>query len=457
VQLSGHRSDRLHLEAGAGVERQGGEIGSGDDADDGLWNDARACLGEHLLVHDMAPLAVAFSGGGDSLALLLAAKSWCDRHGRRLLALTVDHRLQSESANWARWCRQRADQLGVAHQILVWDGPKPPSGLSAAARWARHALLANAAREAGAAVILMGHTADDRAEAALMREEGSTTPSPRTWTPSPVWPEGRGVFILRPLLRLRRDQLRDALVAAGETWIEDPANDNPASARARARIELAGRPPGDMRMAATKAADLADFVEGPAGDLSLPRQSLIDSPRACANLAAALLCAAGTDRPPRGERLRRLLDRILAGETFVATLAGAKVHCVGERIHIVRDTADRRGGDFADLDLPPDRGVVWDGRFELRASVGGARVGHLAGRATRLPPDLHRAVLASPAAARPALPLVTHADGRLECPSLRASATVAFQALASSRLFAARGAIVSEATLRRMAKPRHLS
>ena len=45
-----------------------------------------------------APLAVGFSGGGDSLALLLAARTWARANGRPLLALTVDHGLNSQSA-----------------------------------------------------------------------------------------------------------------------------------------------------------------------------------------------------------------------------------------------------------------------------------------------------------------------------------------------------------------------
>src|SRR5205823_8609656 len=85
-------------------------------------------LSQVLLSDDPAPLAVAFSGGGDSLALLLLAKSWADRHGRTLLALTVDHRLQPEAAAWAKWCGWWAQRLGVPHRILVWAGVKPATG-----------------------------------------------------------------------------------------------------------------------------------------------------------------------------------------------------------------------------------------------------------------------------------------------------------------------------------------
>ena len=405
------------------------------------------------MVDDPAPLVVAFSGGGDSLALLLAAKAWADRHGRRLFALTVDHRLRPEGAQWARWCRRRAERLGVRHETLVWEGDKPFTGRSAAARSARHRLLANATRDIGGGVILMGHTADDRAEASLMRQAGSTVPSPRGWTPSPAWPDGRGVFILRPLLDITRADLRAGLRALGESWIEDPANADPLSARARARTELTGGWPSLVDAPAPGIADLSGVVEGVAGDISIPREALARAAAPDADLGAAVLCAAGTFRPPRKDRLARLLEAVLAGEPFVATLAGARIEFAGDRVHIVRDAADHRRGEVGEIALPMDMRVIWDGRFEMRSREGGARVGHLAGHAARLPTVLRRAVLSLPAATRPALPLVTHADGRMECPTLCASTSVEIQALALARLAAARGAIVNEAAMRRMAKP----
>ena len=417
---------------------------------------------ERLLANIPAPLAVAFSGGGDSLALLLMTKAWADLNGRRLVALTVDHRLRPEGADWALRCRRRAEALGIEHHTLVWEGPKPETGLSAAARRARHALLAEAARRAGARVILMGHTADDLAEARAMREEGSTVPSPRLWSPSPAWPEGRGLFLLRPLLTARRAELRDLLAAWGEVWIDDPANIDPSSARARARRALSreitaeGAP--DARLAVTGAQGaLSGVVEGAAADLRLPAGWLGASADAHADLSAVLICAAGAERPPRREALTRLLDRIRSGEAFIATLAGARVVFDGATIHVVRDTSDRRRGPPADVELPTKQTIVWDGRFTLHAGAPGIRVGHLAGRAARLPSPLRAAVLETPAAARPALPLVIHPDGRLGCPTIRQSPEIEIRAITLERLTAARGMIMDEAALWRMAKARHPS
>ncbi|WP_231680979.1 tRNA lysidine(34) synthetase TilS, partial [Brevundimonas sp. AAP58] len=177
------------------------------------------------LERDVAhPVALALSGGGDSLALLHIAAAWAKRAGRQLLAITVDHGLTPASADWNRFCESQAHRLGANWMLRRWDGEKPATGLPAAARRARHALVADAAREAGARVVLFGHTADDVDESDWMRERGSTLGRLREWSPSPAWPEGRGLMLLRPMLGERREALRAFLRVTGAEWIEDPGN-----------------------------------------------------------------------------------------------------------------------------------------------------------------------------------------------------------------------------------------
>ena len=398
---------------------------------------------------------MAFSGGGDSLVLLLGAKAWADRRGRRLAAVTVDHRLRPAGADWARWCKARALALGVEHDIVTWEGAKPTTGLAAAARGARHVLLAEAARRRGAAVILMGHTADDRREAAAMRALGATTPSPREWAPSPVWPQGRGLFVLRPLLAIGRTRLRAVLTSLGETWIDDPANVDQRSLRARVRAAPDASASEDSAPddAAPAAFDAAGIQEGPAGDLTMSARCCRAADGAAATLGAALLCAAGAARVPRRRSLDRLLTAAAAGRPFIAGLAGARVVGGDGGLHLVREVGAARPRDHADMVLSPGAADVWDGRFEVIAREEGARISFLAGRAARLPPTLRAAVLRTPAAIRPALPLVTYADGTVACPTLAHSRRIQVVSLALPRLLAARGGILDEATLRRMAKP----
>jgi len=372
--------------------------------------DIQAALDRRLDPTSAAPIAVGFSGGGDSLALLRLTLDWARALGRPVLSLTVDHQLQPASAAWTRDAVAKAQALGAEARSLAWTGDKPATGVSAAARRARHALLAAAARAAGAKVLLLGHTADDLAEAAAMRAEGSTVSDPRDWSPSPVWPEGRGVMLLRPLLTERRADLRAWLSGQGETWLDDPANDDPRSARARARRELHGT--GLTHIEAAKSQPPPIFQSDPYGVIQLRRDI------AAAHLAAACLCAAGTERPPRGERLERLVARLRSGEAFTATLAGARVESVGDTVRVCRDAGETARGGLVALTLAPGETGVWDGRYEITAGAAPITVRPLKGLAAGLPRDQREALKAVPATARPALPAVVDAMGAATCPVL---------------------------------------
>jgi tRNA(Ile)-lysidine synthase len=382
-----------------------------------------------------APLAVAFSGGGDSTALLLMARGWARAHGRPLLALTVDHRLQAASAGWAQACAALCERLGVAHRTLVWDGGKPVGGLAAAARLARHRLLADAARDAGARVILMAHTADDRLEASLMRAAGSTVPDPRVWAPSPVWPQGRGIFLLRPLLSVRRAALRAWLAGQGVGWIEDPANAAKDSLRARVRRDAAALP--DPPPPEPPPIEPLAFTPSPAQSLSAPIDLLT-----LRQLAAAVACAAGAP-PPRTAAVQRLLRRLQEEPRVTATLAGARIEAVEGRVCITRDAGDLRRRPRA-----PATGV-WDGRYELRLPPG-AEARPLAGAARRLPKAEQAALRAVAAPLRPSLPLVV-LDNRATCPVLAQDPEIPARGLVYSRFRGALGAICREAAIERVA------
>ena len=83
---------------------------------------AHAAFARRLEPGARRPLAVALSGGGDSLALTLIADAWARRAGRDLVVLTVDHGLQAASADWTQACRAHAERLALPFRSLAWDG-----------------------------------------------------------------------------------------------------------------------------------------------------------------------------------------------------------------------------------------------------------------------------------------------------------------------------------------------
>ena len=403
--------------------------------------EAFSVLSERLAPSGPAPLSIALSGGGDSVALLLMATAWARRHGRRVVAFTVDHQLHPESGRWTAAAGVAAVQAGAQWRSLAWEGEKPAAGLPAAARAARHRLIAEAARAEGAAVILIGHTADGVLEAGVMRAEGSTTPDPKIWSPSPAWPEGRGLFLLRPLLSVRRQALRDWLDRQGAAWIEDPGNADPRFARSRARSRLTSDHIGDMPTPAVEPGEPIQSSSTPDGRLMVERADVGEGSHRF--MAMALVCAAGGATPPRRPALNRLLARLASGEDFTAALGGARIEADGRHVTFGREPGERTRGGLAATPVSPRAPTVWDGRFAIEAEVEGA-IAPLAGRMASLPRAERQALRSLPASARGAIPVFVDGAGEARLPRPFGSAHARAVSLVGARLAGACGRIQRE-------------
>jgi tRNA(Ile)-lysidine synthase len=181
------------------------------------------------------------------------------------------------------------------------------------------------------------------------------------------------------------------------------------------------------------------------GSLSISRSQLgAAEPRSAQRLlSAACLCAAGTTRPPRARQLQRLSVVLSGPGPVVASLAGARIEADDEVVRLSREPGEAARGGLPDLPLPPNRWVVWDGRFEVMARRSGLTVRPLAGYAARLAHPERQALRAVPATARGALPAVLR-DGRASSPVLAPDPEIMLRPLALDRLLGACGAVVRE-------------
>jgi tRNA(Ile)-lysidine synthase len=185
----------------------------------------------HALESVSGDVLVACSGGADSLALAAAAAFVGPRLGRPVGLVTVDHGLQSGSADRAVKVAAWARSAGLAPVEIaeVTIDPADPAGPEAAARHARYEALYGYATGA----VLLGHTLDDQAETVLLALARGA--GPRGLSGMPFRRDVSGVALLRPLLGVRRATTRAACEALGlEPW-EDPHNGDNRFARARVR------------------------------------------------------------------------------------------------------------------------------------------------------------------------------------------------------------------------------
>lgn len=329
---------------------------------------------------------VAISGGSDSTALLVLLSEFfrARRPGAKLVAVTVDHALRPASHDEALNVGALCARLGIRHHIRVWAGPKPHGGVPAAAREARYRLLADVARAEGIGMVLTGHTADDQAETVTMRLDRSAA----------TGDEGRGlagmapatlfdgdIWIVRPLLGMRREALRGRLRTGGIGWIDDPTNEDRAYERPRIRSALDEQGFSSALRVAAKAAGKRYDLDARTAALigqsaSRPATGLIrldcafashrDREAATHALRLLLATTGGLAALPDMERTGSLLDALAAGVLQRATLARVLVDARRSGIFLLREA---RGLPDA---VPVTDGLVWDGRYRLTLQEDGA-------------------------------------------------------------------------------------
>jgi len=327
-----------------------------------------------------APVLVALSGGADSVYLLhLVAAS---KPRPPLVAVHVDHGLRGEeSKEDAEFCARLAASLGVPFVRRRIEFASEGGSLEARARTARYRALCEEAVRAGSAAILTGHHADDALETLLQRWMRGTNVRglpglrrklvlggvPRSRRPANerLNETGAEIQVVRPLLAMRREEVRRVLADAGIRWREDSSNESPRHVRNRVRnellpaIEASCGPQAVENLRAFGAAvegleeRCAEFTAGLSwspplhaqarlspseADLggTLRRSDLLAIPSPLRKRALWRLLAEGTGRTPPTSVQDRLLEDLAAGRTTRHSLPGGyTLHLRSDLLHLV--------------------------------------------------------------------------------------------------------------------------
>jgi len=386
-------------------------------------------------------LAIAVSGGADSLALCLLADRWAGTRGGRVTALTVDHGLRpgarAEAVRVRGWLNERA----IEHELLTWVGEKPTAGIQEAARAARYRLMSEWCREAGVLHLLLGHHQQDQAETVLMRHCRGSGVDGLAGMAAVV--EIAAVRLVRPLLQTSPQRLRAVLPAAGQSWIEDPSNSDPAYTRNRVRALLPRLAEGGVavpsvatttaRMARARLAldDAASTLLArcchlyPYGYARFDARAMASAPDAVSTRALGWLLRTigGRAHAPPIEKLERILSLLIRENSLAAATLG---RCAMDRadggVLVCREVRGLPSPQAANADGP----VLWDGRFLIdfaSSAVGGGRAIRLtalgaSGEKQIAHGDAPRSYQRVPRRVRPSLPALADDDGILIVPHL---------------------------------------
>lgn len=198
--------------------------------------DIAPILAPFLSKEKIISIAVAVSGGPDSMALLLLLKEWSALHAITLHALTVDHHLRKESANEAaqvaKWCEEQA----IPHTILHWHHETLDHSIPEKARNARYALMFAWCREHAVPHLFTAHHLDDQIETFLFRLiRGSGLVGLAGMLPAT---QRDGIWLHRPLLGFPKSRLIATLKDTNHPYLEDPSNQNLAFTRNALRRHL---------------------------------------------------------------------------------------------------------------------------------------------------------------------------------------------------------------------------
>ncbi|MEN3147941.1 tRNA lysidine(34) synthetase TilS [Neorhizobium sp. IRAMC:178] len=322
-----------------------------------------------------ARLLVAISGGSDSCGLLIALSKFnLPGSGLSLFAATIDHGLRPESADEARAVAALCDKLGIPHFIRRWEGDKPLSGISAAAREARYRLLLEVADEIDATAIVTGHTLDDQAETVAMRAgrgEGEENSGLAGMAQAVLLDSRR--WLLRPFLSSRRSDIRAFLAKEGQGWIDDPSNVDPHYERVRVRGRLAQESPFDAAVQAAAAArriTLSDeaarlvrehvtIAQGVLGHIDASgMQGDAASRRHALSLLAAVL--GGRAHALGSDSMDRVVAFLDGGQPGRITAGRVIFDRRRDGLYLVREN---RG--ILPLHIPPGNTAIWDGRYRI--------------------------------------------------------------------------------------------
>lgn len=180
-------------------------------------------------------IAVAVSGGPDSLALTILLNKFSSLNNARLYAISIDHGLRSSSNSELKWLASEMKKRKINHKIIKWKDKKPTSNILSNARDKRYKLLIEECNKLNIKYLFTGHHLDDQVENMLLRLiRGSGIKGLASLQAEFKFTNSK-VKILRPLLPYPKKSLISYLANEKQEYIIDPTNFNSSHDRSRIR------------------------------------------------------------------------------------------------------------------------------------------------------------------------------------------------------------------------------
>lgn len=336
-------------------------------------------------------IAVATSGGADSMCLLYLAYLFCKASKTELVALIVDHKLRAESTQEANKVAHFIKSYGIKVKILAWEDKKPTANIQHHARKERYKLLTDYCKAHGIKQLLVAHNLQDQAETVLLRiYRGSGVDGIAGINKSIKFNE---VEIVRPLLEVDRNQIERTLIQANWPWVEDPSNQNLKFERVKIRKLLAALPNKELwfkriQLLAKNAKRTKDFLQQTTKEhfkqcielnelgyatLDTYKFSKLHEEVGLRVLVKIFCILSGKEFKPRLKNVEKLFQKIHSNAAFIVTLGNLKIRTQKSTIVFYRELNAAEG----ELSLKPNSWLEWDYRFRIKVQAHGMKVASL--------------------------------------------------------------------------------
>lgn len=319
-------------------------------------------------------VAVAISGGPDSLALCLLLNQWVNQKNGKLISLTVDHRLRPDSTLEAQQVNQWLTNYGIEHHILSWIDEKPTTDIQNKARIARHQRLEKWCEEHHILHLFLAHHQEDQEETILQRLLHASGPTGLQGMQACTYrPFGR---LLRPLLSFSKQQLITFLNEQKQPYFSDPSNLNTSFERVKVRailpqLEKLTTTPFPFSQVGLKCRDFAEIAHtaltdsflksvtlSPHGFLKLQKDYFLTLPVPLQTLILShcLQAIGGSIYPFSAKQLGGIMEKMKNHQN--TTLGGCYIMLKSSEIWIIRE----------ERSLPKSTDILqnklhWDNRF----------------------------------------------------------------------------------------------
>jgi tRNA(Ile)-lysidine synthase len=317
------------------------------------------------------------------MALSLLMAEYCQKHGVKLICLTVDHKLRATSTDEAQWLQQYMATMGIKCEVLTIgdDHTTPPitsSGIQNQARKHRYQLLTAYCQQWQITTLCTAHHRDDNDESFLLRAiRGSSIKGLRCIEATT---KINGINILRPLLNVKKPQLVTYLQQRQIQWLEDPSNQttkydrnkwrqlinnnqalftNNNMAETIANCQLAYRA---IKFYVTQAWQQHIKISDYGYIYCSMKELLTHHPQEVTmRVIAHALYTVGEKSIIKGSKLKALHDKILPPQSaFTLTINGCYVTLKQGYLYCYREPSKIVMGD---VELLAGQQLIWDNRF----------------------------------------------------------------------------------------------